>query len=128
MKVLLAKAGLDGHDRGIQVVRDALINAGVEVVYIGLHKTPEETVEAAVREGVDAIGISSMTGAHNVIFPKVFELLKARGLDIPVFAGGVIPDEDMERLKAMGVREVFLPSTELKEIVGFIKGLGQEYL
>ncbi|MHC4278039.1 MAG: cobalamin B12-binding domain-containing protein, partial [Planctomycetota bacterium] len=109
MKVLLAKAGLDGHDRGIKVVRDALINAGVEVVYIGLHKTPEETVEAAVREGVDAIGISSMTGAHNVIFPKVFELLKQRGLDIPVFAGGVIPDEDIERLKAMGVREVFLP-------------------
>jgi methylmalonyl-CoA mutase C-terminal domain/subunit len=126
MKVLLAKAGLDGHDRGIKVVRDALINAGVEVVYIGLHKTPEETVEAAVREGVDAIGISSMTGAHNVIFPKVFELLKQRGLDIPVFAGGVIPDEDIERLKAMGVREVFLPSTELKEIVGFIKGLGQD--
>jgi methylmalonyl-CoA mutase C-terminal domain/subunit len=125
MKVLLSKAGLDGHDRGIKVVRDALMNAGVEVVYIGLHKTPEETVQAAVREGVDAIGISSMTGAHNVIFPKVFELLKARGLAISVFAGGVIPDEDIERLKGMGVKEVFLPATELKEIVGFVKGLAK---
>jgi methylmalonyl-CoA mutase C-terminal domain/subunit len=125
MKVLLSKAGLDGHDRGIKVVRYALMNAGVEVVYIGLHKTPEETVQAAVREGVDAIGISSMTGAHNVIFPKVFELLKARGLAISVFAGGVIPDEDIERLKGMGVKEVFLPATELKEIVGFVKGLAK---
>lgn len=123
MKVLLAKAGLDGHDRGVKVVRDALVAGGVEVVYIGLHKSPEETVEAAVREGVDAVGISSMTGAHNAVFPRLFELLKEKGLDIPVFAGGVIPDDDILRLKEMGVKEVFLPATKLDDIVGFIKGL-----
>jgi methylmalonyl-CoA mutase C-terminal domain/subunit len=125
MKVLLAKVGLDGHDRGVKVVRDALIKAGVEAVYIGLHKTPEEIVVAAVQEGVDAIGLSSLTGAHNVIFPRVFELLKARGLDIPVFAGGIIPDEDIPGLKAMGVKGVFPPATELDEIVGFVKGLAK---
>jgi methylmalonyl-CoA mutase C-terminal domain/subunit len=123
MKVLLSKIGLDGHDRGVKVIRDALTNNGIEVVYIGLHKTPEEIVDAAIKEKVDVIGISSMTGAHNVIFQRVFELLNERGKNIPVFAGGIIPDDDIKRLKEMGVREVFLPGTELKEIVEFIKDL-----
>ncbi len=123
MKVLLAKVGLDGHDRGVKVIRDALTNEGIEVIYIGLHKTPEEIVDAAINERVDAIGISSMTGAHNLIFQRVFELLNERDVNIPVFAGGIIPDDDTKRLKEMGVKEVFLPGTELKGIVEFIKGL-----
>jgi len=123
MKVLLAKVGLDGHDRGVKVIRDALINDGIETIYIGLHKTPEEIVDAAIKEKVDVIGISSMTGAHNLIFQRVFELMKARGVNIPSFAGGIIPDKDIHKLKEMGVKEVFSPGTELDEIVGFIRGL-----
>lgn len=121
MKVLLAKAGLDGHDRGLKVVRDALKKEGVEVVYPGLQRTPEEIIDAAVREHVDAIGISSLTGAHNVIFVRLFELMREKGLAIPVFAGGTIPDEDIPELKRMGVREVFLPGTVLDDIVKFVK-------
>lgn len=121
MRVLLAKVGLDGHDRGVKVIRDALTNEGIEVVYIGLHKTPEEIVDAAINERVDVIGISSMTGAHNLIFQRVFELLNERGKNIPVFAGGIIPGDDIKGLKEMGVKEVFMPGTELKEIVKFIK-------
>ncbi len=124
MKILLAKAGLDGHDRGLKVVRDALVKEGIEVVYPGLHRTPEEIIDAAVKEGVDAIGISSLTGAHSVIFTRVFELLREKGLGIPVFAGGTIPDEDIPGLKRMGVREVFLPGTGLDEIVKFVQKLG----
>ncbi|MBI3584099.1 MAG: cobalamin B12-binding domain-containing protein [Nitrospinae bacterium] len=123
MKVLLAKIGLDGHDRGVKVIRDALTNEGIEVIYIGLHKTPEEIVNTAINEKVDVIGISSMTGAHNLIFQRVFELLNERGKNIPVFAGGIIPDGDIPKLKEMGIKEVFLPGTELKGIVEFIKGL-----
>jgi len=123
MKVLLAKVGLDGHDRGVKVIRDALTNEGIEVIYIGLHKTPEEIVNTAINEKVDVIGISSMTGAHNLIFQRVFELLNERGKNIPVFAGGIIPDGDIPKLKEMGIKEVFLPGTELKGIVKFIKGL-----
>ncbi|MEK6545189.1 MAG: cobalamin B12-binding domain-containing protein [Nitrospinota bacterium] len=123
MKVLLAKVGLDGHDRGVKVIRDALMNDGIETIYIGLHKTPEEIVDAAIKEKVDAIGISSMTGAHNVIFQRVFELMKVRGINIPAFGGGIIPDEDIPKLKEMGVKKVFSPGTELNEIVGFVKGL-----
>ena len=123
MKVLFAKVGLDGHDRGVKVIRDALTNEGIEVIYIGLHKTPEEIVNTAINEKVDVIGISSMTGAHNLIFQRVFELLNERGKNIPVFAGGIIPDGDIPKLKEMGIKEVFLPGTELKGIVKFIKGL-----
>jgi len=123
MKVLLAKIGLDGHDRGVKVIRDALTNEGIEVIYTGLHKTPEEIVNTAINEKVDVIGISSMTGAHNLIFQRVFELLNERGKNIPVFAGGIIPDGDIPKLKEMGIKEVFLPGTELKGIVEFIKGL-----
>ncbi|OGW01523.1 MAG: methylmalonyl-CoA mutase [Nitrospinae bacterium RIFCSPLOWO2_02_39_17] len=123
MKILLAKVGLDGHDRGVKVIRDALTNEGIEVIYTGLHKTPEEIVNTAINEKVDVIGISSMTGAHNLIFQRVFELLNERGKNIPVFAGGIIPDGDIPKLKEMGIKEVFLPGTELKGIVEFIKGL-----
>lgn len=123
MKILLAKVGLDGHDRGVKVIRDALMNDGIETIYIGLHKTPEDIVDTAIKEKVDAIGISSLTGAHNVIFQRVFELLKERGVNIHIFAGGVIPDEDIPKLKEMGVKEVFSPGTELDKIVGFVKGL-----
>jgi methylmalonyl-CoA mutase C-terminal domain/subunit len=123
MKVLLAKAGLDGHDRGLKVVRDALKKEGIEVVYPGLQRTIEEIVEAAAREHVDAIGISSLTGAHNVIFPRLFELLREKGLTVPVFAGGTIPDEDIPGLKRMGVAEVFLPGTALDDIVKFVQRL-----
>ena len=123
MKVLLAKVGLDGHDRGVKAVRDALINAGIDVVYIGLHKTPEEIVEAAMKEKVDVVGISSMTGAHIVIFTRVFKLLKERGIKVPVFAGGIVPDEDMVKLKEMGVKVIFQPGTELGEIVESVKAM-----
>ena len=123
MKVLLAKIGLDGHDRGVKAARDALINAGIDVVYIGLHKTPEEIVEAAMKEKVDVIGISSMTGAHIVIFTRVFKLLKERGIKVPVFAGGIVPDEDMVKLKEMGVKVIFQPGTELGEIVESVKAM-----
>ncbi len=123
MKILLAKVGLDGHDRGVKVIRDALMNDGIETIYIGLHKTPEEIVDTAIKEKVDAIGISSLTGAHNVIFQKVFELMKERGVNIPTFGGGIIPDEDIPKLKEMGVKEVFSPGTELDKIVGFVKEL-----
>jgi len=125
MKVLLAKVGLDGHDRGVKAVRDALINAGIDIVYIGLHKTPEEIVEAAIKEKVDVIGISSMTGAHIVIFTRVFELLKEKGIKPPVFAGGIVPDEDIVILKEMGVKAIFQPGTELDEIVESVKALAK---
>ena len=123
MKVLLAKIGLDGHDRGVKAVRDAMLNAGIDVVYIGLHKTPEEIVEAAMKEKVDVIGISSMTGAHIVIFTRVFKLLKEKGIKVPVFAGGIVPDEDMVKLKEMGVKVIFQPGTELGEIVESVKAM-----
>jgi len=125
MKVLLAKIGLDGHDRGVKAVRDALINAGIDIVYIGLHKTPEEIVEAAIKQKVDVIGISSMTGAHIVIFTRVFKLLKEKGIKPPVFAGGIVPDEDIVILKEMGVKAIFQPGTELDEIVESVKALAK---
>ena len=125
MKILLAKIGLDGHDRGVKAVRDAMLNAGIDVVYIGLHKTPEEIVEAAIKEKVDVIGISAMTGAHIVIFTRVFKLLKERGIKVPVFAGGIVPDEDIVILKEMGVKAIFQPGTELDNIVESVKGLSK---
>jgi len=123
MKVLLAKAGLDGHDRGLKVVRDALKKEGIEVVYPGLQRTPEEVIDTAINERVDAIGISSLTGAHNVIFARIFELMREKGITVPVFAGGTIPDEDIQELKRMGVVEVFLPATPLDDIVRFVRKL-----
>ncbi len=123
-KILIGKSGLDGHDRGVMAVTDALRYAGFEVIYTGLYKSPDDFVNLAIKENVKAIGISIMTGAHKVIVPKVMDLLKQSGrADIPVFAGGIIPDVDIPELKNLGIREVFLPGTKLNDIVQFVKKL-----
>ena len=122
IKVVLAKPGLDGHDRGAKVVARALRDAGCEVIYTGLHQTPEMIASAAVQEDVDAIGLSIMSGAHNTLFPAVLDALRQRGADdVAVFGGGIIPDEDLERLYAAGVRKVFKPGAPLDEIVDWVK-------
>lgn len=118
IRVLIAKPGLDGHDRGAKVVARALRDAGMEVIYAGLRQTPEAIVESAIEEDVDLIGLSILSGAHMVLFPRVLKLLKSRrASDIPVFAGGIIPDEDARRLRKIGVRAIFGPGATLEEIV-----------
>jgi methylmalonyl-CoA mutase, C-terminal domain len=118
IRVLIAKPGLDGHDRGAKVVARALRDAGMEVIYAGLRQTPEEIVRAALEEDVDLIGLSILSGAHMALFPKVLTLLKReRAADIPVFAGGIIPDEDARRLRKAGIRAIFGPGSSLEEIV-----------
>jgi methylmalonyl-CoA mutase, C-terminal domain len=118
IRVLIAKPGLDGHDRGAKVVARALRDAGMEVIYAGLRQTPEEVVRAALEEDVDLIGLSILSGAHMALFPKILKLLKAQKAgNIPVFAGGIIPDEDARRLKREGIRAIFGPGTTLQEIV-----------
>jgi methylmalonyl-CoA mutase, C-terminal domain len=118
IRVLIAKPGLDGHDRGAKVVARALRDAGMEVIYAGLRQTPEEIVRAALEEDVDLIGLSILSGAHMALFPKVLALLKReKAGDIPVFAGGIIPDEDARRLKRSGIRAIFGPGSSLEEIV-----------
>ena len=120
--MLVAKPGLDGHDRGAKVVARALRDAGMEVIYTGLRQTPEMIVRAAVDEAVDVIGLSILSGAHNVIFPKVMELLREEGADdILVVAGGIIPQDDINQLKRAGISEVFGPGTKLQEIVDYIR-------
>jgi methylmalonyl-CoA mutase C-terminal domain/subunit len=122
IRVLLAKPGLDGHDRGIKVIARALRDAGMEVIYTGLRQTPEQVVSAAVQEDVDAIGLSILSGAHMTLFPRVAELARQEGLnDVIIFGGGIIPDEDIPRLKELGVAEVFTPGTRMDEIVQFIR-------
>ena len=122
VRVLVAKPGLDGHDRGAKVVARALRDAGFEVVYTGLHQTPEMIATAAVQEDVDAVGLSIMSGAHNTLFPAVIEALKKHGgNDIPVFGGGIVPDDDWPRLEAAGVKKVFKPGTTLAEIVAWVR-------
>ena len=122
IRILTAKVGLDGHDRGIKVISRALRDAGVEVIYTGLHQTPEMVVEAAIQEDVDGIGISLLSGAHMTLFPEVLRLLKERGAeDIVVFGGGIIPDEDIPRLEAMGVARIFTPGASLEEVVAFVR-------
>jgi methylmalonyl-CoA mutase C-terminal domain/subunit len=122
IRILVAKPGLDGHDRGAKVVARALRDAGFEVIYTGLHQTPEMIAAAAVQEDVDVVGLSIMSGAHNVLFPAVMDALRARGAgDIAVFGGGIIPEEDIERLKASGVRGLFTPGTPLEEIVQWVR-------
>src|SRR5512143_3455649 len=122
IRVLIAKAGLDGHDRGAKVVAAALRDAGMEVIYTGLRKTPEMIVEAALQEDVDAVGISLLSGAHMTIFPKVLQLMRAKGLDdVLLFGGGIIPQKDIEDLKRMGVGELFTPGASTNEIVSYIK-------
>jgi methylmalonyl-CoA mutase C-terminal domain/subunit len=121
IRVLTAKVGLDGHDRGVKVVSRALRDAGVEVIYAGLHQTPEMVVEAAIQEDVDGIGISLHSGAHMTLLPRVMKILKDRGIeDIVVFGGGIIPEEDIRALKQIGIAEIFTPGTSLQTIVDFV--------
>ena len=122
IRVLVAKAGLDGHDRGAKVVAAALRDAGMEVIYTGLRKTPEMIVEAALQEDVDAIGISLLSGAHMTIFPKVLQLMKEKGLsDVLLFGGGIIPRRDVEELKKIGVGELFTPGASTTSIVDYLR-------
>lgn len=122
VRILVAKPGLDGHDRGAKVVARALRDGGFEVVYTGLHQTPEMIARAAVDEAVDAVGLSIMSGAHNTLFPAVLGCLKALGAgDIVVFGGGIVPDDDRARLKQQGVAEIFGPGTALSEIVEWVR-------
>jgi methylmalonyl-CoA mutase C-terminal domain/subunit len=122
LRILIAKPGLDGHDRGAKVVARGLRDAGFEVVYTGLHQTPEMIASAAVQEDVDAVGLSIMSGAHNTLFPAIVEELRKRGAgDVVVFGGGIIPDSDFEALKAAGIQGVFTPGTSLQSIVDWIR-------
>jgi methylmalonyl-CoA mutase C-terminal domain/subunit len=121
VRVVIAKPGLDGHDRGAKVIARALRDAGVEVIYTGLRQTPEQIVSAALQEDADVIGLSILSGAHNHIVPRVMSLLREKGLDdVLVLVGGIVPDADIPKLKALGVGEVFLPGTPMREIVEFI--------
>ena len=120
-RVLIAKPGLDGHDRGAKVVARALRDAGCEVIYSGLHQTPDQIVETAIQEDVDGIGLSVLSGAHMTLFPKVVELLSEReASDIVVFGGGIIPDEDIAALKDIGLAEIFTPGTPLQDITAWV--------
>ena len=119
-RVLVAKPGLDGHDRGIKVVARALRDAGIEVIYTGLHQTPEQIAAAAIQEDVDAVGLSCLSGAHMTLFPRVVQLIKDQGGEITVFGGGIIPDSDIPRLKDSGLAEIFTPGTPTKEIVDWV--------
>lgn len=122
LRILIAKPGLDGHDRGAKIIARLLRDAGHEVIYTGLHQTPEMIVEAAIQEDVDAIGLSILSGAHMTLFPDVLALLRERGVgDIPVFGGGIIPPEDIVALKQMGVKEIFPPGTSAQEILDWIR-------
>jgi methylmalonyl-CoA mutase C-terminal domain/subunit len=123
LRILIAKPGLDGHDRGAKIIARALRDAGCEVIYTGLHQTPEMIVEAALQEDVDAIGLSVLSGAHMTLFPAVIDLLrKEGGGEIAVFGGGIIPDEDVKDLKACGVQEVFTPGASTDAIVAWVRG------
>ena len=122
VRILVAKPGLDGHDRGAKVVARALRDAGFEVVYTGLHQTPEMIANAAVQEDVDGVGLSIMSGAHNTLFPAVIDALKAKGAtDVVVFGGGIIPETDLDRLKSAGVSGVFTPGTTLEQIITWVR-------
>jgi len=122
VRVLIAKPGLDGHDRGAKVIARALRDAGMEVIYTGLRQTPEQIVHAALQEDVDAVGLSILSGAHMHLFPRVMDLMRENKLDdILVFAGGIIPDKDIDRLKKIGVADVFPPGSSLDEIVEFVR-------
>jgi methylmalonyl-CoA mutase C-terminal domain/subunit len=121
LRVVIAKPGLDGHDRGAKVIARALRDAGMEVIYTGLRQTPEQIVSAALQEDADVIGLSILSGAHNHIAPRLMDLLHAKGLDdVLVVIGGIIPDVDVPKLKAIGVKGIFLPGTPMQEIVDFI--------
>jgi methylmalonyl-CoA mutase, C-terminal domain len=122
IRVLIAKPGLDGHDRGAKIIARALRDAGMEVIYSGLRQTPEQIVNAALQEDVDCIGLSILSGAHNVIFPRIMELLKQNRVDdVLVVAGGIIPNQDIPSLKKIGVDEIFLPGTSTETVIKYIK-------
>lgn len=122
IRVLIAKAGLDGHDRGAKVVAAALRDAGMEVIYTGLRKTPEMIVEAALQEDVDVVGISLLSGAHMTIFPKILNLMKEKGIDdVLLFGGGIIPQKDIDELKGKGVGELFTPGASTVDIVRYVR-------
>lgn len=122
LRILVGKPGLDGHDRGAKVVARAFRDAGLEVIYTGLHQTPEQIVAAAIQEDVDCIGLSILSGAHNTLLPKVCEMLKDKNAtDIAVFCGGVIPEDDIPGLKNAGIKEVFTPGTSTENIVAWVK-------
>ncbi len=122
IRILVAKPGLDGHDRGAKIVSRALRDAGFEVIYTGLRRTPEEIVNAAIQEDVDVIGLSILSGAHNVLFPKIMDLLAQKGVDdIKVIAGGIIPEKDVLELKNIGIAEVFLPGSSTQAIIQWVK-------
>jgi len=122
IRVIVAKVGLDGHDRGVKIVARTLRDAGMDVIYTGLHRTPEDVVEAAIQEDVDVIGVSILSGAHMTVFPRLLKLLEERGAnDIMVVGGGVIPDDDVEKLKGLGVKELLLQDTPPEAIVTTIR-------
>jgi methylmalonyl-CoA mutase C-terminal domain/subunit len=122
IRVLLPKPGLDGHDRGVKVIARALRDAGMEVIYTGLRQTPEQIVNAALQEDVDIVGLSILSGAHMTIFPRVLELMREKGMDdVLLFGGGIIPDDDIPKLKEAGVSAVFLPGASTEEIIKFIR-------
>jgi len=122
IRVVIAKPGLDSHDRGAKIVARALRDAGMEIIYTGLRQTPEQIVETALQEDVDVIGLSILSGAHTTLFPKIMKLLKKKGLsDVLVFAGGIIPEDDIPALKKIGIREVFGPGTTTSVLVEFVR-------
>lgn len=124
LRILIGKVGLDGHDRGVKLIARSLRDAGMEVIYTGLHQTPEQVVSTAIQEDVDAIGLSILSGAHNTLFQRILELLKEQDAeDIALFGGGIIPDEDIPTLTAAGVKALFRPGASMQEIVNFVNGL-----
>ncbi|MCZ7585662.1 MAG: cobalamin B12-binding domain-containing protein [Deltaproteobacteria bacterium] len=122
LRILIGKPGLDGHDRGAKVIARALRDAGYEVIYTGLHQTPQMIVNAAIQEDVDAIGLSILSGAHNYLFPQIKQLMEKEGLgDVILFGGGIIPDDDIPQLIESGVKKLFTPGTKIKDVVSFIE-------
>ncbi len=123
IRVLVAKAGLDGHDRGAKVIACALRDAGMEVIYTGLHQTPEAVVEAALQEDVDAVGVSILSGAHMTLFPRILKLMREKGLaDVLLTGGGIVPEEDAQDLEKLGVGRLFGPGTPMKDVIEYIRG------
>ena len=122
IRILIGKPGLDGHDRGAKIIARGLTDAGFEVIYTGLHQTPEQIVNAAIQEDVDGIGLSSLAGAHDHLFPHILKQLEEKGAeDIVIFAGGIIPDEDVPRLREAGIRAIFHPGTKIEDVVKWVK-------
>ena len=122
IRVLIAKPGLDGHDRGAKVIARALSDAGMEVIYTGIRQTPEQIANAAIQEGVDVVGLSCLSGAHGTLFPRVVQVLREKGAgDIHIFGGGIIPVDDIPQLKKAGIQEIFQPGTSTEDIIKYIK-------